>query len=225
MQRTTFGTASGLSARAGAAARNRLSRQSPPPNPTVAKSEFWTRTRSGAKVSTPEARWRKFTYALAASTSATIWPARFCAGIRVSGAMLALFRNIQTNEPQAVSRTFLDRTGRKLGRKFCGPVGGAAVKVEADENVTHGLHVGEGVETCLAARQLRLRPTWAVGSKGAIATFPVLPGIQTLTILAEPDAEKEIEACATRWHAASREVLINRAIGGKDLNDAIKRVR
>jgi hypothetical protein len=74
----------------------------------------------------------------------------------------------------------------------------------------------------LAARQLGLRPAWALGSKGAIGTFPVLPGVECLTILAEPDAEREIEACAARWHAAGLEVLINEPIGGKDLNDAIR---
>jgi hypothetical protein len=136
--------------------------------------------------------------------------------------MVALFRSIATDEPQAVSRTFLDHEGRKLGRKFLGPVGGTAVKLDADEEVLGGLHIGEGVETCLAARQLGLRPCWALGSKGAIGTFPVLSGIEALTILAEPDAERETQACAARWHAAGREVLITRAVGGKDVNDIIK---
>jgi putative DNA primase/helicase len=140
-----------------------------------------------------------------------------------ANALLALFRHISTDEPHAVSRTFLDREGRKLDRRFLGPVGGAAIKLDSDDAVLGGLHIGEGVETCLAARQLGLRPTWALGSKGAIGTFPVLSGVECLTILSEPDAEREIDACAMRWHAAGREVLINRPIGGKDLNDAIRR--
>ena len=140
------------------------------------------------------------------------------------GAMLALFRNIQTGEPQAVSRIFLDREGRKLGRKFLGPVGGAAVMLDPFDAVTSGLHIGEGVETCLAARQLGLRPAWALGSAGAIAAFPVLGGVECLTLLAEHDeaSAKAVEACAARWHAAGCEVLINRPIGGKDLNDVVK---
>jgi putative DNA primase/helicase len=138
-------------------------------------------------------------------------------------AMIALFRNIQTNKPQAVSRTFLDRDGGKIKRMFKGPVGGAAVKLDADENVLNGLHVGEGVETCVAARQLGLRPVWALGSKHAIGNFAVLSGVEALTILVEPDAAAEVEACANRWHAAGREVSINRAVGGKDLNDAVRR--
>ena len=80
-----------------------------------------------------------------------------------SGAMLALFRNILTGEPQAVSRTFLDREGKKLGRKFLGPVACAAVMLDAFDEVLEGLHIGEGVETCTAARRLGLRPAWALG--------------------------------------------------------------
>jgi hypothetical protein len=139
------------------------------------------------------------------------------------GTMIALFRDVLTDEPKAISRTFIDReTLKRLERKFLGPVGGCAVKLDTDEKVLGGLHIGEGIETCLAARQLGLRPTWALGSKGAIGSFPLLAGIESLTILAEPDAEKEIEVVAMRWHAAGREVLINRPPVGKDLNDALK---
>ena len=140
------------------------------------------------------------------------------------GAMIALFRNIGSDDPQAISRTYLDPQGRKIDRKFLGPVGGAAIKLDADENVTAGLHLAEGVETALAARELGLRPAWAVGSAGAIAAFPILPGIESLTLLAENDeaSARAVEACAKRWDGAGREVFINRPIDGKDLNDAIR---
>jgi hypothetical protein len=55
------------------------------------------------------------------------------------GAMLGLFRNIATEQPQAVSRTFLDPEGHKLGRKFLGPVGGAAIMLDASDTVLGGL--------------------------------------------------------------------------------------
>jgi putative DNA primase/helicase len=140
------------------------------------------------------------------------------------GALVALFRNVATGEPQAVSRIFLDREGRKLNRKFLGPVGGAAVMLDDFDAVLSGLHICEGVETGIAARQLGLRPTWALGSTSNIASFPVLDGIECLTILAEYDdaSKKAVQACGGRWHAAGREVLINLPIAGKDLNDAIR---
>jgi hypothetical protein len=141
-------------------------------------------------------------------------------------AMLALFRDIRTDEPRAISRTFLDPEGRKLERKFLGPVGGAAIKLDADEDVLGGLHIGEGVETTMTARQVEhRRPAWALGSRGAIAAFPVLSGIECLTLLAEHDeaSASAVEQCAARWHSAGKEVLINEPIGGKDLNDALQR--
>jgi Toprim domain-containing protein/CHC2-type zinc finger protein len=142
------------------------------------------------------------------------------------GAMLALFRNIRMDEPQAISRTFLDGEGRKIERKFLGPVAGCAVKLDADGEVTNGLHIGEGVETTMTARQVEdRRPAWALGSAGAIAAFPVLSGIECLTLLAEHcDANaRAIKQCGDRWCEAGREVLVNEPIGGKDLNDALQR--
>ena len=139
-------------------------------------------------------------------------------------AMLALFRNILTGEPQAISRIFIDRDARKIGRKFLGPTLGAAVMLNSFDEVLEGLHVGEGVETCMTARQLGLRPTWALGSAGAIETFPILGGVECLTIIAEhcDRNARAIEACGTRWHAARREVLIDYPMIGKDLNDALR---
>lgn len=140
------------------------------------------------------------------------------------GAAVALFRNLHTGAPQAVSRTFLDPDARKIERKFLGPVGAAAVMLDGFDAVTGGLHVAEGVETAQAARQLGLRPTWALGSAGAIASFPVLVGIEALTICAEHDdaSARATAACAARWHAAGREVVINHSKIGSDLNDAVK---
>jgi hypothetical protein len=84
-------------------------------------------------------------------------------GVRV-GAMVALFRDIAGNEPCGIHRTFLDSDGRKLDRKMLGRAKGAAIKLDADETVTLGLHIGEGLETCLAARLAGFRPVWALGS-------------------------------------------------------------
>ena len=140
------------------------------------------------------------------------------------GGMVALFRHIATDEPQAVSRTFLDHEGRKIGRKFLGPVGGAAVKLDADEDVLGGLYIGEGVETCMAARQIGLRPAWALGSCGAIAAFPFLAGIETLTLLRERDDANARAAnqVTLRWQAEGREVFDAWPNVGKDVNDSLK---
>ena len=102
-------------------------------------------------------------------------------------AMVALLRDLRSDEPCGVHRTFLDRDGRKLERRMLGRARGAAVKLDPDDAVTLGLVVGEGIETCLAARQLGYRPCWALGSAQAIAKLPVLGGIEGLTMLGEND--------------------------------------
>ena len=152
---------------------------------------------------------------------------RWHPGIR---AMLALFRNIITNEPQAISRTYITGEGRKDitrapgGRKFLGPVKSAAIKLDADEDVLGGLHIGEGIETCMAARVLGLRPAWALGSADAIAAFPVLSGIECLSLLREHDDAnaRAADTCADRWLEAGREVFDVDPIAGDDINDSIK---
>jgi hypothetical protein len=146
---------------------------------------------------------------------------RWHAGTR---AMIALFRNIETDKPQAISRTFLDGAARKIERKFLGLTKGAAIKLDADEEVLGGLHIGEGVETCLAARMLGLRPAWALGSAGAIAAFPALNGIGCLTLLREHDVanQRAADACGTRWHAAGRKVTNFLPRVGKDVNDSLR---
>jgi hypothetical protein len=106
-----------------------------------------------------------------------------------------------------------------------GPVAGAAIKVDDDTDVEQGLTIGEGFETCLAARALGFRLVWALGSAGTIGTFPVLAGIDALTILAETDkkgsnAKAAIE-CAARWTAADREVFLVTPPSG-DMNDLVK---
>jgi len=139
-------------------------------------------------------------------------------------AMVALFRDIRTDEPCGIHRTFLDGAGRKLGRKMRGRASGAAIKLDADENVTLGLHVGEGLETCLSALLMGFSPVWALGSAGAIGTFPVLGGIEAITVLGEIDDgganHRAAQTCAARWTEAGRETLIVEPLIGRDLNDA-----
>lgn len=142
-------------------------------------------------------------------------------------AMLAPFRAIKGDEITGIHRTRLEpRTGAKIGRKMAGLARGAAVKLDADDAVTGGLTIGEGIETTLAARQLGFRPAWALGAVDAIRTFPVLAGIECLTLLAEDDKTganaKAIAACGGRWVEAGREVLTVRSRAGGDINDAVR---
>jgi Toprim domain len=140
-------------------------------------------------------------------------------------AMITAFRSITNDRLVAVHRTLLSDDGRKLGRKMLGPVAGAAMKIHADVDVEQGLTVGEGFETCLAGRQLGFRPVWALGSANAIGAFPVLSGIDALTILAETDDSgdnaRNARKCARAWVTAGREAsIVMPGIAG-DMNDLV----
>jgi hypothetical protein len=145
---------------------------------------------------------------------------------RRANCLVALFRNVHTGEPQAVTRIYVDTTGRKLGRKFLGPVAAAAVMLDPFENVSYGLFVGEGVETCMAGRQMAFRPAWALGSAGAIERLPLFAGVDALTVFAETDDSganaRAIEAVGRRWRAARREVYVVTPEIGGDMNDALQ---
>ncbi len=141
-------------------------------------------------------------------------------------AMVAALRQIQGDEITGIHRTRLTLEGAKVDRRMLGQASGAAVKLDADDEVSGGLHLAEGVETALAGRQLGFRPCWALGSAGGIKAFPVLSGIECLTLLAESDPTnaKAVTECGTRWHRAGREVTIVEPAIGSDLNDALRGV-
>lgn len=121
--------------------------------------------------------------------------------------MVALMTDIVTNEPTGVHCTYLDRDGRKADRKMRGRALGAVVRLSPDEDVHYGLGIGEGIETCLATG---FTPIWACLSAGTMERFPVLGGVECLTIYADHDATgiRAANTCGERWHGADREVTI-----------------
>jgi hypothetical protein len=157
---------------------------------------------------------------------------RFHPGLKFDGelvgGMVALFRDIRTNAPCGIHRTFLDGAAGKLERKMLGRARDAAIKLDADESVTLGLHIGEGVETCLAARLAGFRPVWALGSASAIAAFSVSAGIEAITVLGEVGDgganHCAAQACAARWIETGREALMVAPQVGGDLNDVWREV-
>jgi putative DNA primase/helicase len=143
--------------------------------------------------------------------------------------MLALMRDIRTNEPRAIQRTALTLRGEKFGRRTLGPKMWAAMKLSDDEEVTMGLAIGEGVETVLSAMQMGFRPAWALSDAANMRGFPVLPGIECLTILVDHDengvGQRAALDCSKLWTRAGHEVL--RVIPdrcGDDLNDVTRRI-
>lgn len=140
-------------------------------------------------------------------------------------AMVGALRDVRSGQIVGVHRTHLSADGRRLSRKVFGSAGNAAIMLDPNEAVGTGLTVGEGIETCLAARQMGLGPVWALYSTSNLAALPVLSGIETLNVLAENDpngaSAKAVEAVAMRWHEAERHVDILTPKSGRDMNDAL----
>src|SRR5262249_42877150 len=123
----------------------------------------------------------------------------------------------------AVQRIALNPDSTKRGRRMLGIVRRAAIKFD-EIGPSRELVVGEGVETCMAARQLGLCPVWALGSVGAISFLPVINNAQTLIILGEAGeaSERAIRLCTKRWRAAGRRVRIAMPEPGLgDFNDVL----
>jgi hypothetical protein len=129
-------------------------------------------------------------------------------------AIVALMTGAATGIPTGIHRTFLnpeatrDAVKGQKGKMMLGKVG--VVRLSPDESITYGLGITEGIEDALAVLLSGWSPVWAATSAGAIKSFPVLPGIDSLTIFQDDDATggDAANTCAQRWHDAGREVFL-----------------
>jgi len=148
-------------------------------------------------------------------------PPFYCAG-RTAAAMIALFRDIKTNEACGVSVTFLTKDAKKLDRRFFGKVGNGAIKFG---DVTNTLSIGEGIESTLSGMAMGYSPSWAVGSAGSIARFPVIEGITTLKIFGEKNDNganaNAIKELVKRWKNSGADIYAIEPKNGNDLNDTL----
>ncbi len=113
-------------------------------------------------------------------------PGLYYDGTHVPG-LVALMRDPVTSEPVGIQRTYLTANSKKIERRMLGSAG--VVMLSPSEVVTCGLGLAEGLETGLAVMTITgWRPVWAAMSAGAIRAFPVLAGVETLTIFADADA-------------------------------------
>ena len=140
-------------------------------------------------------------------------------------ALIAAFRSIDDLKITAIHRIALKPDGSKIDRRMLGVVHRAAVMLDPGGDV---LAIGEGVETCMAARELGLAPAWALGSVGRISKFPVIDGVETLKLLGEAGAASAaaVDLCRPRWRAAGRHVqTVMPGDPFSDLNDELMKLR
>ena len=129
----------------------------------------------------------------------------------------------------AISRTYLGPDGRKVGKaKTLGAPAGI-IRLSLDEDVLGGLHLAEGLETALDVMAKGFRPAWSVGSTPIMAKFPLLAGIEALTLFADHDENgaglRAASEAASRWLAAGRETHVYQRETTGDLNDAFREAK
>lgn len=143
-------------------------------------------------------------------------------------ALVALITDAVTGQPLSLHRTWIRADGRKADvepprlllaghRKQSG-----VIRLWPDEAVTYGLGIAEGIESALSLAWAH-EPTWSVIDAGNLKAFPVLPGIEVLTIAADNDiaGQNAADECGQRWADAGREAFITTQ-KQNDLNDAIR---
>jgi putative DNA primase/helicase len=133
------------------------------------------------------------------------------------GCMMALVSDVVTARPISLHFTRLNAEGTAKAdverpkllltghRKS-----GGCIRLSPDDDVTLGLGLAEGIETALAVMAMGWSPVWATVDAGNLKSFPVLDGIEALTIFADHDKAGLDAArdCARRWRDAEREVRI-----------------
>ena len=145
----------------------------------------------------------------------------------VGPALVALLTEPITAAPVTVQLTWIKPDGSGKADldpprlHLAGHTNRGVVRLWPDEAVTGGLGLAEGVESALTVAK-GFSPIWATTVANNIAEFPVLAGVESLTVFADSDKAglKAAEACCTRWHAAGREVkLWQPPRAGLDPND------
>jgi putative DNA primase/helicase len=144
----------------------------------------------------------------------------------VGPALVARVTDALTNVPMSLHRTWIlpdrkaDVDPPRLLLKDHRKAGGV-IRLWPDEAVTTNLGIAEGVESSLSLAHA-FKPAWAAIDAGNLGAFPVLAGVESLTIAADhdPTGMNAAEACASRWTEAGREVrLVLPDLPGADLND------
>ncbi len=128
--------------------------------------------------------------------------------------LVALVRDVITDEPKAIICIALDGAGQKIAQHVLGPKEGGAIKLWEDAAVEQGLVVGVRLEAVTAAatrveqRGACIQPAWALLDHDGLRDFPVMTAIEALTILIDNDqsdeAQDAADACTRRWLGAVR---------------------
>jgi len=121
---------------------------------------------------------------------------------------------LRPGEPKAVKKMRLGGSNEPV-----------CIRLWPDDAVTLSLGITEGIESALAAAGM-FNPMWSTVDAGQMAKFPLLPGVESLTIFADFD-KAGIEAARAVWrrymHAGVNANLLRPERVGDDVNDMVIR--
>jgi hypothetical protein len=147
-------------------------------------------------------------------------------------AMLAPIVNVD-GEQTGVHLTYLRSDGagkadlpKEFQRECRGAVRGGAIRLlPFDPDVA--LIVGEGIETCLAAAEIFVRPCWSAVYAGGLKTIELPPAARRIFIAADNDCaphagQRNALAAYDRWTVEGRSVRLKAPpVMGDDFNDLL----
>ena len=145
----------------------------------------------------------------------------------VGPALVALVTNALTGTALSLHRTWITETGKAsvspprmqlAGHSLVSGV----IRLWPDDFVTSGLGIAEGIETALSLAH-GYQPVWSVIDANHMASMPVIRSVEVLMIAKDNDSagRKAAIACAKRWSAAGKKVLITTQ-AANDMNDVLK---
>ena len=126
--------------------------------------------------------------------------------------MIACVTDAAANAFKTLHRTWINPDGTKAADPprlwWPGLRKEGVCRLWPNDEVTHGLGIAEGIETALVMAAKGFVPVWAAMDAGNLAAFPVLAGIDALTIAVDHDPAgiKAAQAVGATWRAAGREV-------------------
>jgi putative DNA primase/helicase len=145
----------------------------------------------------------------------------------VGPALVALVTNVATRAELSLHRTWITATGKASVNpprmQLAGhSLANGVIRLWPDDFVNSGLGIAEGIETALSLAH-GYQPVWSVIDANHMASMPVIPSVEVLMIAKDndPAGRKAAIACAKRWTAAGKKVLITTQ-AANDINDCLK---
>jgi len=129
--------------------------------------------------------------------------------------LVAMVTHAVDDTPISLHRTWVNADGTKTNldpsRLLLGGhrKAGGVIRLWPDEAVMTGLGIAEGIESALSLAHA-IKPVWSCIDAGNLAKFPVLPGIESLTIAVDDDPSGigAANECAERWAQEDRDVSL-----------------